>query len=209
LPPMSLLLAFWVVFPRPTAHRAWTLLLVLRAMSSISFEATSDSSFVGIYRNLFFANWALGMLLFGIYFPERWTLDQRWPWIKWILLVPLLFQALLVVSSTTRRLTGFNIAEYFGPLLRGYEVIGFYVNLIAIGLFFAILGHKSGTLENPDSRRRLKLLVWGTTIAMLPTFLIVLYKASFRVPGSFFQSVPFWFAIIALLLLTLFPLTLA
>ncbi len=44
---------------------------------------------------------------------------------------------------------------------------------------------------------------------MLPTFLIVLYKGVYRVPVSFFQAVPFWIAITALLLLNCFPLTLA
>ena len=209
LPTISILLAFWVLLIRPTDPLAWSLVLVLLGMSSVSFEGYPDRSFVGIYRNIFFSSWALGMLLFGLYFPERWSVDERIPWAKWILIVPLAFQMFLVVNSNIRQVIGFNIAEYLGPLVRGYEAIGFYVNMLAIGLFFAILGHKSGTLENPDSRRRLKLLVWGTAVAMLPTFLIVLYKGVYGVPGSFFQAVPYWIAIVALLLLNLFPLTLA
>ncbi|HEX6280242.1 MAG TPA: PP2C family protein-serine/threonine phosphatase, partial [Pyrinomonadaceae bacterium] len=209
IPTISILLAFWVAFLRPSDPLAWILLLVLLGMSSVSFEGASDQSFVGAYRNIFFSNWALGMLLFGIYFPERWSIDKRMPWLKWVLIVPLLFQFLLGIFSVTRSTSGVNLFEYIRPLARVYETIGFYINMLAIGLFFAILGHKSGTLENPDSRRRLKLLVWGTAIAMLPTFLIVLYKGIYRVPGSFFQAVPFWFAITSLLLMNLFPLTLA
>lgn len=209
IPTISILLAFWVVFIRPTDPLAWILLLVLLGMSSVSFEGYPERTFIGIYRGVFFSSWALGMLLFGIYFPERWSVDRKVPWVKWILIVPLIFQMLLIFNSQIRHLIGFNIAEYLGPLVRGYEVVGFYVNMVAIGMFFAILGHKSGTLENPDSRRRLKLLVWGTAAAMLPTFLIVLYKGVYKVPGSFFQAVPFWIAIVALLLLNLFPLTLA
>jgi hypothetical protein len=30
------------------------------------------------------------MLLFGVYFPERLKFDRRWPWAKWILIIPLL-----------------------------------------------------------------------------------------------------------------------
>ena len=209
IPTISILLAFWVVFIRPTDPLAWILLLVLLGMSSVSFDAYSDRTFIGIYRNIFFSSWALGMLLFGIYFPERWSIDKKIPWAKWILIVPLCFQMLMIFNSQIRHLIGFNINEYLGPLVRAYEVVGFYVNMLAIGMFFAILGHKSGTLESADSRRRLKLLVWGTAVAMLPTFLIVLYKGIYRVPGSFFQTVPYWLAIIALLLLNLFPLTLA
>ncbi len=209
IPTISILLAFWVVFIRPTDPLAWILLLVLLGMSSVSFEGYPDQTFIGVYRGLFFSGWALGMLLFGIYFPERWSVDRKIPWAKWILIVPLIFQIVLINNSQVRHLIGFNIAEYLGPLVRFYDTVGFYVNMLAIGSFFAILGHKSGTLENADSRRRLKLLVWGTALAMLPTFLIVLYKGVYRVPGSFFQAVPFWIAIVALLLLNLFPLTLA
>ncbi len=209
IPTISILLAFWVVLVRPSDPLAWILLLVLLGMSSVSFEGYPDQTFIGIYRSVFFSSWALGMLLFGIYFPERWSVDRRIPWAKWILIVPLVFQIFLVLNSQIRHLIGFNIAEYLGPLVRGYETVGFYVNMLAIGSFFSILGHKSGSLDDADSRRRLKLLVWGTVAAMLPTFLIVLYKGVYRVPGSFFQAVPFWMAIIALLLLNLFPLTLA
>lgn len=209
LPTISILLAFWVVLVRPSDPLAWILLLVLLGMSSVAFEGYPDRSFVGIYRNIFFSSWAMGMLLFGLYFPERWSVDKKVPWLKWILIIPLAFQMFLVLNSQIRHLIGFNIAEYLGPLVRGYEVIGFYVNMLAIGMFFAILGHKSGTLENPDSRRRLRLLVWGTALAMMPTFLIVLYKWAYNAPGSFFQSVPFWIAIASLLVLNLFPLTLA
>lgn len=209
IPTISILLAFWVLFLRPGDPLAWILLLVLLGMSSVSFEGAPEASLVGAYRGIFFSNWALGMLLFGLYFPERWILDKRLPWLKWILIVPLLFQFILGVFSVIRSVFGLNLFEHIGPLARAYEVIGFYANMLAIGMFFMILGYKSGTLENPDSRRRLKLLVWGTAVAMLPTFLLVLYKGVFRVPGSFFQIVPFWIAISALLLLNLFPLTLA
>jgi phosphoserine phosphatase RsbU/P len=178
-------------------------------MSSVSFEGAPDESFVGVYRSLFFSNWALGMLLFGIYFPERWSIDKRFPWLKWLLILPLAFQFLLTLAGLSRQVVGVDLIEYIRPAARAYGSIGFYVNMLAIGLFFAILGHKSGTLESADSRRRLKLLVWGTAFAMLPTFLIVLYKGIYRVPGSFFQAVPFWIAIVALLLMNLFPLTLA
>ena len=209
LPTISILLAFWVLFLRPADPLAWILMLVLLGMSSIAFEGAPEGSFIGVYRSLFFSNWALGMLLFGIYFPERLSLDRRFPWIKWLLILPLGFQFVLTIAGLLRRLVGFDLLDYIKPLTEVYGAIGFYVNMLAIGLFFAMLGWKSGTLENADSRRRLRLLVWGTAAAMLPTFLIVLYKAIYRVPGSFFEAVPFWIAIAALLLMNLFPLTLA
>lgn len=209
IPTVAILLAFWVLFLRPLDPLAWALMVVLLGMSSISFELHAPESYVGTYRTIFYSSWALGMLIFGIYFPERWSLDKRFPWLKWILIVPLLFQILLTVASRLAPVTGFNLLDYIRPLVNFYNYIGFFVNLIAISMFFMILGWKSGTLENKDSRRRLKLLVWGTGIAMGPTFLIVLYQGVRGASGSFFELVPFWVAVIALLLLNLFPLTLA
>lgn len=209
IPTIAILLAFWVLFLRPYDPLAWALMLVLLGMSSISFELHKPESLVGAYRTIFYSSWALGMLVFGLYFPERWSVDRRFPWLKWILIVPLLFQIFLTFASRLTPLIGFNLLDYIRPLVNGYNYVGFFVNLIAISMFFMILGWKSGTLESKDSRRRLKLLVWGTGLAMGPTFLIILYQGVRGASGSFFELVPFWVAVIALLLLNLFPLTLA
>jgi sigma-B regulation protein RsbU (phosphoserine phosphatase) len=52
-------------------------------------------------------------------------------------------------------------------------------------------------------------MVYGTTLAMLPSFIIVIYRIASSARGSFFDIVPFWFALIALLLMLLFPITMA
>ena len=209
LPTLSIVLAFWVAFLRPHDPLAWILIVVLLGMCSVAFENYADGTYVGAYRGIFFSSWALGMLLFGLYFPERWSLDVRFPWAKWILIVPLCFQIFLGLSGQLRHLVGFSIAGYLGPLPTAYGYIGFFVNMIAISLFFSALGHKAGKLENRDSRRRISLLVWGTSLAITPTFLVLLYRGLSGAKGSFFEIVPFWMAILVLLLLNLFPLTLA
>ncbi len=77
-------------------------------------------------------------------------------------------------------------------------------------LFFAILAIKSATLENKDSRRRLRILHTGTSAAMLPSLSIVIIRL-FRGgdEGGFFELVPSWYAIFALVMLLLFPMTMA
>lgn len=209
IPTLAILLAFWVLFLRPLDPLAWILMVVLLGMSSIAFELYPPDTFIGAYKTIVYGSWALGMLLFGIYFPDRWTGDRRFPWLKWILIVPLGFQIIITVLSRLEPLLGFNPVDSFRPLANAYSYIGFYVNMIAIGSFFALLGYKSGTTDNPDSRRRLRLLVWGTSIGMTPTFLVIVYQAVTRAGGSFFEVVPFWVAVITLLLLNLFPLTMA
>ena len=56
------------------------------------------------------------MLLFGIYFPERWALDVKLPWLKWILIVPLAFQVLLTLFGVVHVITGFDIFPYIRPM---------------------------------------------------------------------------------------------
>jgi sigma-B regulation protein RsbU (phosphoserine phosphatase) len=209
LPTFCILLGFWVVFVRPQDFLAWILLFVLFGLSSLTLEMYPNNTLVGVYQDIFFACWALAMLLWGIYFPERWSVDRRLPWLKWIFIVPLSFQILITILGLIRVNLGVDLVSFMRPLLNLYGEIGFFINLIAIGLFFAALGHKSGTMQNPDARRRLKLMLYGTGVAMGPSFLIILYRIFSGAKGSFFDIVPFGVALFALLAMLFFPLTMA
>lgn len=209
LPTFSILLGFWVVFVRPNDHLAWILLFVLLGLSSFSMEMYPPGTLVSAYHDLTFNSWSLAMLLFGIYFPERWDLDVRLPWLKWIFIVPLSFQILLTILGLVRLHAGVDLVGFMRPLAQFYNSIGFIINMIAIGSFFAALGYKAGTTKNKDSRRRLYLMLYGTSIAITPSFLLVLYRVATNAKGSFTEIAPFWIAISAILLMMLFPLTMA
>ena len=209
LPAFCLLLGFWVVLVRPKDFQAWLLLFLLLGLGSIGLEGDGNNIWVKTFRNIFSNQWSLAMFLFGIYFPERWSLDKKYPWAKWLLVVPLGLQILDALIEQTNALIGF---DYRDPIFRylpgGLIGILGVLNIVATSTFFVALGTKSGMLENKDSRRRLKLLLTGTTIAMMPSFIIVIIGIV-RGQQGFFNIVPSWFAIPALLLLLLFPLTLA
>jgi phosphoserine phosphatase RsbU/P len=209
LPTFCILLGLWVVFVRPQDFVAWILLFVLLGLSSISLEMYSSDTLIGVFQDICFACWALAMLLFGIYFPERWSIDRRWPWVKWLFIGPLSFQILITVLNLIKINLGVDLLSFMRPALNLYGEIGFFINMIAIGLFFAALGHKSGTLENKDARRRLRLMLYGTSFAITPSFLIVLYRIFSGGKGSFFDIVPFWIALSALIAVLFFPLTMA
>lgn len=209
LPSVCILLAFWVLFVRHYDPLAWILLFVLLGLGSFPLEMYPSNTVVGAFQDVFFGTWALGMLLFGIYFPERLALDEKLPWLKWIFIVPLSLQVVFTLMGLIRAFTGVNLFVYIWPLATAYGYIGFFVNMIAIGLFFAALGYKSGTMKNPDARRRMKLLVYGTSAAITPTFLLIIYKTISGSREELFKILPFWISIAALLLLLLFPLSLA
>ncbi len=209
LPTLCVLLGFYVAFVRPKDFLAWMLLFMLLGFSSIGLESYARNTFIGFFNSLFFGCWALSMFLFALYFPERWNFDRRFPWAKWILIVPLGFQILTVLLNALKTFLGINIVDRLDFIIKPYNEIGIFVNMGAIAMFFFILGVKSGTLKAPDARRRLQLMVYGTMAAMMPTFFIILYGIFNGTRGSFFDRVPFWFAITALLALLLFPLTMA
>lgn len=209
LPTFCALLGFWVVFVRPRDFLAWLLLFILLGVSTIAFESSRESRLIRSYGELFFGAWALSMFLFGIYFPEQLSLDKRLPWLKFIFIVPLGLQLLLVLLGQAKIWLGINLIDVIEPLFVPFRKVFMPLNLLAISVFFAALGYKSGTLKNPDSRRRLRLIVIGTSIAMLPSLTIILYRIFTGAQGGFFDLVPFWFALFALFAMLLFPLTLA
>jgi sigma-B regulation protein RsbU (phosphoserine phosphatase) len=208
MPTFCILLGFWVVFVRPRDPLAWLLLLIMLGFSSTALEG-SPNLLIKTYTSTFFSTWALAMFLFGIYFPERWSFDQKFPWAKWILIVPLGLQVFFAMLGHIENFTGVDLFVYLEFITKPYNRIAMILNMVAMALFFTALGHKSGTLENPDARRRLKLMLIGTTIAMTPSFIIILYRIVSGAKGSFFDLVPFWFALFALVMMMLFPLTMA
>jgi len=209
IPAFCALLGLWVVFARPHDFVAWLLLFLLLGVSSNGFEGYPRGSLVGVFRSFFFTTWALSMLLFGIYFPERWSVDKKFPWAKWILIVPLTLQTILMLLAQLKFFLGINLIDYLEFITKPYENVAAYINMVAIGTFFAALGHKSGTMESPDARRRMRLTYLGTSAALLPSFIVILYSIFTGRKGSFFDVVPWWFALIALASVFLFPLTLA
>jgi len=208
MPTFCILLGFWVVFVRPRDPLAWLLLLIMLGFSSTALEG-SPNLLIRTYTSTFFSTWALAMFLFGVYFPERWSFDRKYPWAKWILIVPLGLQVFFAMLGHIENFTGVDLFVYLEFITKPYSRIAMILNMLAMCLFFTALGHKSGTLENADARRRLKLMLIGTTVAMTPSFIIILYRIISGARGSFFDLVPFWFALFALVMMMLFPLTMA
>ena len=208
-PLLCVLLGFWVVLVRPTDYLAWLLLFLLLGISAIGLEGFNQSQYLGSYKTIFIGSWALSMFLFGIYFPERLSLDRKVPWLKWIVIVPLAYQILIIFSGQLKMYTGTGPLDFLAPFNEKIFAYFAVINMLAIGLFFSCLGWKSGTLENPDARRRLRVMVWGTSFSLLPFFSLVLYKLVSGARGSFYDVAPGWLAFLALSMILLFPLTMA
>lgn len=211
LPIVAYFLGFYVAFVRPRDPQAWLLLMVLLCIGSIPMEGSQRSGgYIYFFQQTLINSLGIWMLLFAVYFPERWKIDKKYPWAKWVLLIPLVVSATLNLVEQVGRLFAWPwLWRTVNNLTEPYDKPQTILSMVATGLFFSILAIKSRTVENNDSRRRLSILYVGTSLAMLPALIIVSIRIVRGVTGGFFDLVPAWFAIFALVSLLLFPLTMA
>jgi phosphoserine phosphatase RsbU/P len=216
LPYFSILLGFWVAFVRPRDRSAWLLLGVLLGISNI-FGANAESWGRGvrdaaeIYRTACNSAWPLCMLYFGLFFPEPFPGGRARPYLR---IATALFVPAVVVSGIVGIILRIGEIENFASVAWLYAAwihvapISFVLTLGATSVFFACIGSKMGMEVSPDAKRRLKMLYVGTTVAMTPTFLLILLNVATG-GGELEKRFPEWLVLAALTLILLFPVTLA
>src|SRR4051812_25711663 len=111
MPWFSILLGFWVAAARPRDFRAWLMLGILLGFSQMTRNPTLTplgwGAVIGVpsmvlgYASA--TSWGISMLLFGIYFPQRWSVDRKAPWVKWILMAGPLGIVLLHIADGLAR----------------------------------------------------------------------------------------------------------
>jgi sigma-B regulation protein RsbU (phosphoserine phosphatase) len=181
MPWLSILVGFFVALMRVRDTRAWLVLGILAGLSQLVRPAVLDPRGWGdigtvavAFRELASAAWAICMMLFGIYFPQRWRVDRRIPWAKWIFIVPLAAEGIYSAARAVAVSSDFNAAQW--PSLVPTDIVTSLI-MTSVGIFFMALAHK---YHDPalasDDRRRLKLLYWGSTVAMGPSFLLIMYS---------------------------------
>jgi sigma-B regulation protein RsbU (phosphoserine phosphatase) len=215
VPVFCIALGGWVAAVRITDPIAWIFLGMMLSFGEMAGNNTVDGLFGHDDRlqvlltgyEQYGANvWSVFMMLFGIYFPERIGVDRRWPWLKWLLAVPILAHGALI--GIAGGLSGTHIALahrlvqllFLGPWF-------IWIQIVAIASFFASIGYKTFTATNRDARRRVMLLYAGTTISITPAFVIVMMRLARGVPKLIGDS---GIEMAALYLMLIgFPLTLA
>ena len=212
LPVFCLLLGFWVAFVRPHDPLAWLLLALMLGFANFNadtpyhwhgWQRLAGIAWVELWRGI----WPIAMLLFGIYFPDRFVVDRKLPWLKWIWIAPLSLFAVAQVAEALGRSENSAAVVPLARALESLEGVQLILGMTAIGMFFFLGGWKMGTATNPDARRRLVLMHIGTSISMSPLFIIIM--TSLLRGEDMLEGLPRWYGIISLLMLLLFPLTLA
>jgi len=209
LPLSCLLVGFYIAFARPSDPLAWITMAMLISFGNIGGSGTSWAlpspwrELLFVYHPILSNTWPLWLVLFALYFPRPFPWIARWKWLIWVLAAPPL--VLLSLDIYANFEAGAHIAKLGG--LAAFEhgadhVITLLFTVYIFGFFF-FLGWKGGVLKNPDAKRRLRLMVQGCSLSLVPLFPVVLAEQ------GVIPAMPAWLTTICLLMLVIFPITMA
>ncbi|HEX4807825.1 MAG TPA: SpoIIE family protein phosphatase [Bryobacteraceae bacterium] len=207
-PLFCLALGFWVAAVRVGDRAAWALLVLMLSVSNLILDDRTtygnEDALQPLLTGLsavFIRLGPLALVYFGIIFPERLAFDRKFPWIKWIVIGPMLVPAGLSGIAGVLLAHHRDMTAWLWPVV--VNPAGTDIELGLIGLFFVILVYKTVTATTSDARRRFLLLDTGAAVGLLPFLIalawVVMHNRSFR--G--------WPALVSIAALLVFPLTMA
>jgi sigma-B regulation protein RsbU (phosphoserine phosphatase) len=210
MPFLCLALGFWVATVRIRDKQAWLLLALLLSFAQFFGVSGGYDSLYGRENlvqpvftayHILFANLAPAtLLLFVLYFPERLDLDRRFPWAKWLVVGPLLFKVATDAVIFSLHLHHIAVARQMRSVF-GFVDELFYLQFVALVLFFVILAYKTLTASGRDARRRLLLLDTAAAVSVTSIVVWMILREKFALPE--------WTTLLAIALWFLFPLTMA
>ena len=215
MPVFCMLLGFWVALVRPRDIAAWLLLGVMLGFSNLFTAGTERWGPIARDLGTFYYSagnqlWAVCMLYFGLYFPELFPPGRArtWSWVATRVLVPLLLaDATVGMIVAIGEVENYQSVARLDMLWQRFSQLWFFLSLAAIGSFFSSVWTKSHMVTSADAKRRLRLLRAGTTVGMLPALVLIVIA---RIKGGELEQVfPEWLVLGSLVLMLLFPITLA
>jgi phosphoserine phosphatase RsbU/P len=210
LPLFCIILGFWVAAVRVRDSAAWLLLVLMLGVGNTITEGrvifgNEDAlqPFLTAFVLGFDTLAPLALVFFAIVFPERLRFDRRFPWVKWLVFGPLLVESILTGIFAGFELHHLAWAQPLWPFLRPLEKAENYLTPAAFICFFVILIFKTIQAQGRDARRRLLLLDLGAAIGVAPIAILEIVEAITR---TYYHG---WPVIVAVVVLPVFPLTMA
>lgn len=199
-----------VLFLRLEDRRVWHLAFLFASFipgpGGIEFAVVPAGlrPFAMTYQIL--AQGMLGPLFYWFFavFPTRSPLDRRLPWLKWASLVSMAMGT-LPLALPGLRVGGLRLPalpNLFGETSQ-MQTIFVWSILALVALGVASLASNFFQTTDPEARRRIRVIFWGTTIAFAPFLLVA--ASHFVVK---YQD-PDWLDVAVILIMFLFPLSFA
>lgn len=209
LPLSCLLIGFYIAFARPFDPLAWIAMAMLLSFGQVSQSGTSWAiwspwrELIFVYHPVLNDSWPLWLVLFALYFPVPFEYIRRHRWPQWVLALP------CIVIAAFDTYGNFRGGAHLGELswLAAFEHVVSRPVTILFSLyvlaFFYLLNVKRHSLLAGDAKRRIVLMLWGCIAALLPLFPVALGE------NGVIPRLPPWLASLCLLMLLLFPITMA
>ena len=210
----SLFLAFYVAGVRIWDIRAWLLLTVLISFSLQSNGANRHDELMLwrtplkhlalAYRSLGLYTFPFWLALFAIYFPERTEWGRRNSKAKWLMLVPVAavscWMAVLRIAANETNSPRLEAAR---DAVGIYWVALFYLSIV---FFLGVFTVKLVWANSADSRRRVRVLLFGLALTEVP---LVMLDVIARIMHVSEGDLPVWLQLPISPLTLSFPVTLA
>jgi sigma-B regulation protein RsbU (phosphoserine phosphatase) len=141
---------------------------------------------------------------FFLTFPSPGPIDRRAPWLKHVLLVPVVLLAVLTIVVDLVAGVSLAAAEGLASVFRikavGIAYLVVYFGMLVLGLASGVW--RAFAAPTPDERRRLGIVIAGAAAGLLPMLAIVLYVLF---TGG--ATLAVWMAPIIVVTLPIFPLS--
>jgi sigma-B regulation protein RsbU (phosphoserine phosphatase) len=124
-----------------------------------------------LFWQTFSEHWMLiSLILFSIYFPVRARFDRRFPWLKWLLILPQipLIPATIVLEWGV--LYRIHLIQPYLSLFDPLERSGNIFAIITLCVFIAAILRKFFTVPTLDARRRLGVVAAGSLLGRRCSF---------------------------------------
>ncbi len=207
---ICLLLGYWVAFARPRDPNAWLILLLLSCTEVIY----GGPNWTGHFQDFLEFWYQTGqvaapvvVLLVGIYFPERWRLDRKLPWLKWLLIVP---EVLTLALALTAKYWEYYHPEHGAAIKQvapWVDRIANPISLCCVLVYLAAIVDKLRSATTADNRRRMRVLCAGSVVGLGALLLIFVAPRAMGIEVP--KAVQPWLFGIGVFLLLLFPFSLA
>ncbi len=211
LPLVCLLIGYWVVLVKPLDRNAWLLLILLTFPSVLTIDKGMSTGAGLVLRDLWYETLQIlaspALLLFGIYFPERSRIDQKLPWAKWLVIIPILAFAILFYPYLDKTyFYGGAGPGWVKAITLGSQIIN-VLNLACIGLYLLLTIDKLRSASTEDARRRLRVMTMGMAIGVGTLLFVFVLLPHFGLKND--TPTTFWVRSAGAALFMVAPLTLA